>query len=286
MMANNLGRIGVWSMELRSGGKEAGAKAAAEAEKLGYTAIWTPGGIDDQVLGDVDNLLDATSKAVIGTGIINVWKQKAEDVGAWFRPQSADRKARTMLGLGISHGPLIGESYGKPIENMAAYLDGLDKAGLPAENRCIAALGPKMLELAGARTAGSHPYLVPPEHAAVARKRMGANALVAPEVGVVLETNPDKARAMARDAVSFYLGLPNYVNNWLRLGYSEEDVKGSDKLIDALFAWGEPKKIAERLNAHLEAGANHVCIQVIREDMMGQKAPPVDEWRKLAAALF
>jgi probable F420-dependent oxidoreductase len=285
-MANSLGKIGVWAMELRSGGKEAGAKAAAEAEKLGYGAIWTPGGIDDQVLGDVDNLLNATSKAVIGTGIINVWKQPAADVGAWFAPQSADRKARTLLGLGISHGPLIGESYGKPIENMAAYLDGLDKAGVPKENRCIAALGPKMLDLAGQRSRGSHPYLVPAEHAAVARKRMGPDALIAPEVGVVLETNPDKARAMARDAVSFYLGLPNYVNNWLRLGYSEEDVKGSDKLIDALFAWGEPKKIADQVNAHLAAGADHVCIQVIRENMMEQKAPPVDEWRKLAEVFF
>ncbi len=285
-MANSLGKIGVWAMELRSGGKEAGAKAAAEAEKLGYGAIWTPGGIDDQVLGDVDNLLDATSKAVIGTGIINVWKQPAADVGAWFAPQSADRKARTLLGLGISHGPLIGESYGKPVENMAAYLDGLDKAGVPKENRCIAALGPKMLDLAGERSRGSHPYLVPAEHAAVARKRMGSNALIAPEVGVVLETNPDKARAMARDAVSFYLSLPNYVNNWRRLGYSEEDVKGSDKLIDALFAWGEPKKIADQVNAHLAAGADHVCVQVIRENMMEQTTPPVDEWRRLAEAFF
>ena len=283
---NSLGRVGVWAMELRSGGKEAGAKAAAEAEKLGYTAIWTPGGIDDQVLGDVDNLLDATSKAVIGTGIINVWKQPAADVGAWFAPQSADRKARTMLGLGISHGPLIGESYGKPVANMAAYLDGLDKAGVPKENRCLAALGPKMLDLAGERTAGSHPYLTPPEHNAFARKHMGPDALLAPELGVVLETDPAKARAMARAAVSFYLTLPNYVNNWLRLGYSAEDVKGSDKLIDALFAWGEPKKIAEMVDAHIAAGADHVCLQVIREDMMEAKAPPVDEWRKLAAALF
>lgn len=285
-MASKLGRIGVWSMELRTGGKEAAFAAAAEAEKLGFGAIWTPGGIDDQVLGDVDNLLDATSKAVIGTGIINVWKQPAADVGAWFRPQSAERKARTLLGLGISHGPLIGDSYGKPVENMAAYLDGLDAAGVPKENRCIAALGPKMLDLAGARTAGSHPYLVPAEHAAVARQRMGPNALIAPEVGVVLETNADKARAMARAAVSFYLTLPNYVNNWRRLGYSEEDVKGSDKLIDALFAWGEPKKIAEQINAHLAAGADHVCVQVIREDMMAAAPPPVDAWSKLAKAFF
>jgi len=283
---NSLGRIGVWATDFRSAGKETGARAAAEVEKMGYTAIWTPGGIDDQVLGDVDNLLSATSKAVIGTGIINVWKQKPEDVGAWFCGESPDRQARTMLGLGISHGPLIGESYGKPLENMATYLDGLDKAGVPKENRCLAALGPKMLDLAGERTAGSHPYLVSAEHAAVARKRMGPNALIAPEVGVVLETDPAKARAMAREAVSFYLGLPNYVNNWRRLGYSEEDVKGSDKLIDALFAWGEPKKIADQINAHLDAGADHVCIQVIREDMMNQKTPPIDEWRRLAEVFF
>jgi probable F420-dependent oxidoreductase len=285
-MGHNLGKIGIWAMELRFGDPAATAAAAAELDALGYGAIWMPGGIDDKVLGDVDRLLDATKKAVIGTGIINVWKQPAADVGAWWATQSAERRERTMLGFGISHGPLIGESYGKPIENMAAYLDGLDAAGMGPERRCLAALGPKMLDLSRERTAGAHPYLVTAEHTKQARARLGADALLAPEVGVVLETDPAKAREMARQAVSFYLTLPNYVNNWRRLGYSEEDVKGSDRLIDDLFQWGEPAKIADGIRAHLDAGADHVCMQVIRGETDPAKGLPLKEWEALAKVLL
>lgn len=285
-MAADLGQIGLWTMELRFGDPVEISKAAAEADALGFGALWIPGGVDNGVLTDVSRLLDATKRATIGTGIINVWKQPAEDVGAWWRTQSADRQARTMLGFGISHGPLIGEKYGKPIETMAAYLDGLDAAAVPSEHRCLAALGPKMLDLARERTAGAHPYLVTVEHTASARERLGADALLAPEQGVVLETDPDKARAIARAALAPYLNFPNYVNNWRRLGYSEEDVKGSDRLIDALFLWGDADRIADGVRGQLAAGADHVCLQVIRGDVTQARSAPVEEWRKLAKALL
>jgi len=285
-MVNSLGRVGVWAMELRTAGREASGRAAAQAEEMGYGAIWIPGGVDDQVLGDVDHLLDSTNHAVIGTGIINVWKQSAEDVGAWFRGQSPQRQARAMLGFGISHGPLIGESYGKPLATMAAYLDRLDAAGVPKENRCLAALGPKMLDLAAERTAGAHPYLVTAPHCGVAREHLGADRLLAPELSVVLDSDPARARATALATLAPYFNLPNYVNNWRRLGFGEEDVKGSDALIDALFAWGEPARIAERVNAFLDAGADHVCLQVARGDIMQLRPPPVEEWGRLAEALF
>jgi probable F420-dependent oxidoreductase len=259
-----MGRVGIWSMELRFGDPGAGAETAAELEELGYGALWIPGGIDDAVLGDVDRLLSATKKLAIGTGIINVWKQQPEDVAAWWKGQSADRQARVMLGLGVSHAPLIGETWGKPLGLMRDYMDKLDAAGLPRSASCIAALGPKMLELAGQRTAGAHPYLVTPEHSAIARKVMGPGKLVAPEQGVVVESDPAKARELARAALEHYRFMPNYTNNWVRLGFTEDDIESlSDRLIDGLFAWGTPAKIAERVKAHHDAGADHVCLQVV-----------------------
>lgn len=284
-MADNLGRIGIWSFELRFADRAETAEAAAELEALGYGTIWVPGGIDDQVLGDVDHLLGATTKAVIGTGIINIWKQPAADVGAWWAGQSAGRRARTMLGFGISHGPLI-EDYAKPVETMAAYLDGLDAAGMGPERRCLAALGPKMLDLARDRTAGAHPYLVTAAHSRIARERLGPGALLAPEQGVVLESDPARARAIAREALASYLRLPNYVNSWRRLGYGEDDVEGSDRLIDDLFLWGDMDRIRAGVKAHFDAGADHVCLQVIRGDTRSHSDLPRAQWRELAAALL
>ncbi|ATE66204.1 LLM class F420-dependent oxidoreductase [Rhizorhabdus dicambivorans] len=284
-MGGNLGRIGIWTIELRLGDPGETAEAAAELDALGYGAIWMPGGIDDGVLHDVGRLLNATSRAVIATGIINIWKQPAADVAAWWAGQSAERQARTMLGLGISHGPLI-EGYAKPVATMAAYLDGLDAAGMGPERRCLAALGPKMLDLARDRAAGAHPYLTTPAHSRIARERLGPGALLAPEQGVILETDPDKARAIGRAALERYRRLPNYVNSWLRLGYDEEDVKGSDRLVDALFLWGGMERIRAGVQAHLDAGADHVCLQVIRGDAFASKDLPREEWRQLAAALL
>jgi len=284
MSVPNIGRIGVWATDLRFGDTAAIDAAAAELDDLGYGALWIPGGIDDQVLGDVDRLLSATNRIVIGTGIINIWKQEAADVAAWWKGQSAARQARVWLGIGISHGPIIGEDWMKPIAKTRSWLDAAQAAGLPGDALCIAALGPQMMTLAAKRTGGAHPYLVDPSHTATARGILGPGKVLAPEQGVVLETDPAKARALAREAVAFYTSLPNYCNNWRRLGYSEEDIATvSDKLIDGIFAWGSAAQIAERVKAHHDAGADHVCIQVISATGLdGSRAA----WRELAGVLL
>ncbi|HEY3696726.1 TIGR03620 family F420-dependent LLM class oxidoreductase [Phenylobacterium sp.] len=285
--AARLGRVGVWSGELRRAAPAARAEAAAELDALGYGAIWMPGGIGGEILADVRALLDATRRASVGTGIINIWKHEPAELGAWWRGLPAELQARTMLGLGASHGPLIGAEYGRPLATMRAFLDGLDAEGVPVQSRCLAALAPGMLDLSRDRSAGTHPYLVPPEHTAVARARVGPDALVAPEQGVILETDPARAREIARQAVGVYLGLPNYLNNWRRLGYSEDDVTGfSDRLCDAVFAWGTTEQIAARVKAHFDAGADHVCLQVLRGAPGSDMSLPTRQWRELAAALL
>jgi probable F420-dependent oxidoreductase len=283
-----LGRVGIWSMELRFGG-DAGlaAEAAAELDALGYGAIWIPGGVGGDVAGDVNRLLAATSRATIATGIINIWKHTPQEIGDWWASLSVDHQSRLLLGIGASHGPLIGDDYVKPLTAMRNFLDGLAAHGVPVESAtCLAALAPKMLGLARDRTAGSHPYLVTPEHSAIARAALGPDKLLAPEQGVVLETDPVKARQMALAAVDHYRQLPNYVNNWLRLGFTQEEIdSGSDRFIDGIFAWGDAGRIKERVDAHIAAGADHVCLQVIHPggmDVAG--ARPI--WRELAAALL
>lgn len=278
-----LGKVGIWSMEMRFADPGETAEAAAELDELGYGALWIPGGIDDKVLDDVDRLLSATKRIALATGIINIWKQPAENVAEWWNRQPAERHARVMLGLGVSHAPLIGDSWGKPLTMMRRYMDALDAAGVPPSASCIAALGPKMLELSRDRTAGAHPYLVTPEHTAIARAALGPDKLVAPEQGVVVESDPAKARELARGAVDFYRKLPNYRNNWLRLGFTDEEIDANaDRFIDGLFAWGTPEKIAERVKAHHDAGADHVCLQIITGNDFGKLRA---DFRALAGAL-
>jgi probable F420-dependent oxidoreductase len=201
--------------------------------------------------------------------------------------------SRFLLGIGVSHAPLVGmrgHDYDKPLSAMRQYLDAMDSAPFmafgPAEAppRVIAALAPKMLELAKERALGSHPYFVPPEHSAYARKILGKGPLLAPEQTVVLETDPTKARAIARTFMQTYLGLPNYVNNLKRLGFTDDDVAngGNDKLVDAIVAWGKVEDIVRRVKAHHDAGADHVCLQVLTED---PRALPMQQWRELATAL-
>jgi probable F420-dependent oxidoreductase len=287
MTAPNLGKVGIWSMELRFQGDAAERRdAAAELDDLGYGALWVPGGIDDQVLNDLGPLFAATSRIVLATGIINIWKQSPEDVAAWFKAQPADIRNRAMLGIGISHGPIIGTDWGKPVARMRAYCDGLDAAGMPRENVCIAALGPKMTALSGQRTAGTHPYLTTPRHSAEAREILGPGALLMPEQGAVLSTDPDIARAAARKALDHYRALPNYRNSWLRLGFAEAEIDAmSDRFIDAIFAWGTPEQIAERVAAHHDAGADHVCVQVVPTDPAGGIPAARAAWRELAKVL-
>ncbi len=276
-----LSGIGVWSGELRFGDPGEIAASAAELEALGYTALWIPD-IGGPVLDALDILLGATTTATAATGILNIWKQEPADIGTWWAGLSDDHRARIMLGLGVSHGPLIGETWGKPLATMNAFLDQLDDVSVPAERRCLAALGPKMLDLSRRRSDGAHPYLVTPEHTATAREILGSGGLYV-EQGVVLSTDPEVARTAARGALEHYCLLPNYVNNWKRLGFTDDDVDTrSDRLIDALFAWGDDTAIRERVEAHRQAGADHVCIQAVGVPGMSAQ----DTWRALAPALL
>lgn len=286
MTKPDCGRIGIWSMELRFGDKSASAEIAAELDELGYGTLWVPGGMGGALTDDLTHLLDATRRITIASGVLNVWMHEAADVAAWFAALPADRQVRTLLGLGVSHSHIVGETWGKPLAVMRDYLDRLEAAGMPRENLCLAALGPKMLEMSAARTAGAHPYLVTPEHTAQARAILGPDKLLAPEQGVVLETDPARARELARGALKGYLVYPNYRNSWARLGFSEEDMaEGSDRLVDALFAWGDPAAIKVRIDEHFSAGADHVCLQVVTGAALDAKAA-LPAWRELATALL
>ncbi|MFA7587424.1 MAG: LLM class F420-dependent oxidoreductase [Novosphingobium sp.] len=280
-----LGKVGIWSMELRFGDGGEIAEAAAELDELGYGAIWIPGGIGGDVPADVERLLAAAPRAIIATGILNIWKHEAAEIAAWWKGLSPDRQARLMLGLGVSHGPLIGEAWKKPLAATRDYVAALVGQGVPADALCLAALGPKMLELARDCTTGAHPYLVTPEHTATARAILGPDKLLAPEQGVVLESDPVRARELAREALVHYRRLPNYMNSWLRLGFTQAEIDVvDDRLIDALFAWGDCHAIAKRVQAHHDAGADHVCIQVVTGG--GGLAAVRPQWRELAAALL
>lgn len=281
-----VGRIGIWSLELRFGDPGESAEAAAELDELGFGAIWFPGGVGGDVTGDFSRLLNATKRATLATGIINVWKHEPAEIADWFNGLSDVHKARALLGIGISHGPLIGEAWGKPIPVTRDWVQKLTALGVPGDNQCLAALGPKMVALSGELTAGAHPYLVTPEHSRIAREILGPGKLVAPEQGIVLEKDPTVARDLARAAVDHYRALPNYRTNWHRLGIDDADIEAmSDKFIDALFAWGGVEQVAQRVKEHLDAGADHVCLQVVApqgEGMANQRKA----WRELAAALL
>jgi probable F420-dependent oxidoreductase len=281
-----LGPIGIWSLELRFGDASRSADAAAELDELGFGALWIPGGVGGDVLGSVDKLFGATRNAVIAIGIINIWKHDAREVGEWWRARHTDYQERVLLGLGVSHGPLIGDAYRKPLAAMREYLADLSAEELPAMNMCIAALRPAMLSLARERTAGAHPYLVTPDHTVLAREVLGPDALLAPEQGVLLETDPRQARETARRALKHYRHLPNYVASWQRLGFTDEDITNlSNRLIDGLFAWGSVDAIAERVKQHLAAGADHVCLQVISDSPRPDVEAMRSTWRELAALL-
>lgn len=287
MTVPTIGKVGLWSLEMRFGDKALSSAAAEELDALGYGAVWIPGGIDDGAPADVERLLAATSRMTIATGILNIWKHDPAQLAAWFDGLPDDAKARTLLGLGISHGPLIGEKWGKPLEVTSAFLDGLFTAGMPRDNLCLAALGPKMVALSGQRTAGAHPYLVTPEHTAAARAILGAGPLLAPEQGVILEPDPARARELAVGALENYARLPNYRNNWLRLGFSEAEIDSlDDRLLDALFAIGSTEDVARRVQAHLDAGADHVCLQVIAGPQGAAFDTLLPHWRDLARALL
>jgi probable F420-dependent oxidoreductase len=230
---------------------------------MGYGAVWA-GGSPDADLSFVEPILDATESLQIATGIVNIWKSPADQVAASYHRIEHAHPGRFLLGIGVSH-PEAVDQYRKPYEALVAYLDELDAATVPTSRRVIAALGPRVLQLSKDRSAGAHPYLTTPEHTAQARQLIGPTTFLAPEHKVVPTTDTDHAREIGRQTVGFYLGLSNYVNNWRRLGFSEHDVArpGSDDLIDSVVAHGTPDQIAARLHEHLDAGADHVAIQVL-----------------------
>lgn len=253
-----LGRFGVWlpTRSITPG-------LAAGIESLGYGAAWI-GGSPDADLEWVGPALEQTTSLQLATGIINIWSAPAPAVARSFTRIEEAHPGRFLLGIGVGH-PEHTREYVKPYDALVGYLDELDAAVVPTSRRVLAALGPRVLRLAAQRSAGAHPYLTTPEHTAGARELVGNAVFLAPEHKVVLTTDADEARAAGRRVVEHYLGLSNYVNNWLRLGFTEADVRkpGSDRLIDAVVAYGTPDAIARRLDEHLEAGADHVAIQVL-----------------------
>ncbi|MCY7300352.1 MAG: LLM class F420-dependent oxidoreductase [Ilumatobacteraceae bacterium] len=290
-MTTQLSGTGIWSGALRYGDPTEAATMATELEALGYSALWLPD-VGGKLFESLTNVLTATTNVTIATGILNVWMHTPEVAAEQHAALTAEHGHRFLCGLGIGHRPFIDMviapgTYQNPVETMARYLDGLDTAETPlaSADRVLAALGPKMLELARTRTAGTHPYLVTPELTAKARAGIGPDLLVASEQGVVLDTNPTSARATARLHLKTYLGLPNYSNNWKRQGFSDDDLTdgGSDRLVDALVVWGDEATIAARVQDQRDAGADHVCIQVLTDNPAGF---PIEQWRALAPALI
>jgi len=275
-MTVDAGRYGIWHRQ-----QGLGPEFAAEVEALGYSAIWI-GGSPPGDLALAESLLDATQRIVIATGIVNMWSTPAEEAAASYHRIAAKHPDRFLLGVGIGHPEAVKE-YRSPYATMVDYLDRLDDAEVPVSGRALAALGPKALRLAADRTAGAHPYLTTPEHTREAREIVGAGVLLAPEQKVVLDTDAERARAIGRPVVERpYLKLVNYRSNLLRLGWSEADLDtGSDALIDALVAHGDAAAVAARLTAHLDAGADHVCAQVLTAD----GADPLPALRELSVAL-
>ncbi len=254
----DLGRFGVW-LPTRSITPE----LAAKIESLGYGAVWI-GGSPDAELAWVDPALAQTTSLQLATGIVNIWSAPAPAVVESYKRIENAYPGRFLLGIGVGHSEHT-QQYAKPYDALVSYLDELDAAVVPKSRRVLAALGPKVLRLAAERSAGAHPYLTTPEHTAKARDLVGKSVFLAPEHKVVLTTDPAEARAIGRRYANFYLDLSNYVNNWLRLGFTQDDVRkpGSDKLIDAVVAYGTPDAIAQRLDEHVEAGADHVAVQVL-----------------------
>ena len=292
--AVSLKKIGIWTSAFEHQPASKVQEAAAELEKLGYGAIWYSEALGREAFTQASLLLAGTSRIVVATGIANIYGRDAFTMAAGQKTLSEAYPDRFLLGLGVSHIPLVerlrGHSYEKPVEKMTAYLDAMDAAlydsvSPAATARVIAALGPKMLQLAAKRADGAHPYNVSPEHTAKARELLGAGPLLCVEQAVVLETNPAKARDIARKFLKIYLTLPNYTNNFLRLGFTSDDCAngGSDRLIDAIIAWGDLDAIRKRIHAHQSAGADHVCIQALPAD---PNSLPLREWRELATALI
>lgn len=290
-MSIDAGRVGIWTPSPAWEHSSELSEAATELEELGYGALWLGSSSGDLELPAT--LLRVTSRLVVVTAIINVWTDPAKAVAARYAEVEAATPNRLLIGLGSSHAPLVepaGFSYRQPLRRLASYLDELDGLDptVPLDRRVLGVLGPKALDLAASRSAGAHPYLVTPQYTRQARAQIGPGPLLAVEQKVVLETDPARAREIARARLAQYLQLPNYTNSFLRQGFTEADFRrgGSDRLVDALVAWGTIEAVLQRIAEHHGAGADHVAIQVLDSpDYQPTNPLPRAAWRELAAGL-
>jgi probable F420-dependent oxidoreductase len=292
--AVDLGLVGIWTSTLDRVPSKDAQRAAAALEGLGFPTLWIPEGLGRDPFVTATLLLGATSKIKVATGVANIYARDAVTMANTQRTLEEAFPGRFVLGLGVSHLRLVsGErhhDYSKPYTKMVRYLDEMDAAsfsGFGPEDRspCVlAALGPRMLQLAADRTAGAHPYFTPVEHTAVAREILGQSSVLAPEQMVVLDTDRARAFATARRRMAMYLRSPNYLNNLRRFGFGDDDFAdgGSDRIVDAIVAWGGAEAVLRRVQDHVDAGATHVCVQALGED---PDAPPSGAWSELAAAL-
>jgi probable F420-dependent oxidoreductase len=290
----DLGRVGIWTgqLDLQPAGRA--QEVAAELDRLGYGALWVPEAVGREPISHAAVLLCATRRIVVATGVASIFG-RVPSVAANAQRLLADASGgRFLLGLGVSHAPMVegflGQTWDRPVARMRAYLDAIDDTFTvsppPADDppRVLAALGPAMLRLASERAWGVLTYFVPVEHTPFAREHLGAGPMLFVEQAAVLSSDADLARRVARKHMAIYLTLPNYVSNLRRLGWDDDDLAGggSDALVDALVAWGDVAAIATRVAAHHDAGADHVCLQVLDDDAT---ALPLEEWRALAPAL-
>jgi len=288
-----LGKLGLWTFQLDVQPMREAQKFAAQIEELGFPTVWVPEAVGREPFASTALLLSGTEKLILATGIASLHARSPMTMQAGWKTITEAFPDRFLLGIGVSHQPAVegfhGGSYDKPYSTMVKYLDAMDRglyfAAQPSAPpaRALAALGPKMLKLAAERTMGAHPYFVPVEHTPIARAAMGPDALLAPEQAVVFSRDASEARAIARGFMKTYLGLPNYTNNLKRLGWTDEDIAGpTDALVDAIVAWGSLDDIQTRIKAHLDGGADHVCVQVLSSD---PTKVTMDEFRQLASLI-
>jgi probable F420-dependent oxidoreductase len=275
----NVGPLGVWASSRTIGEAQLG-ESARVAEACGYDVFWLGG---SPRLPTLRALLEATENLVVATGIVNVWTYEPAELAAEYAELDGEFPERVLVGIGVGH-PEATSDYTRPFSAMRAFLDGLDSADtpIPEHRRCLAALAPRMLELSRERALGACPYFVPVAHTAAARAALGSGPLLAPEVAVVVDEDTDNARAIAREYARTYLGLGNYTSNLLRHGFDESDLRdgGSDRLIDSVVLHGSAEEIAAVLQAHLDAGANHVAVQTL-----GEAGIHARSWEAIARAL-
>jgi probable F420-dependent oxidoreductase len=289
-----LAPLGIWTEALDMVPAAEAQQLAAELEQLGYGAIWLPEVAGRDVILHLGLLLSATQRLVGATGIASIWARDAVTMTGGVKGLTEAFPERVLLGLGVSHHHLVeglrGHRYERPLGAMRAYLDAMDAAPYTAfrpttpVRRVLAALGPKMLALSAERTEGAHTYFVPPEHTVIARQHLGPDPLLCVEQAVLLESDPTRAREISRAHTAVYIRLPNYQNNLRRFGFTDDDFAdgGSDRVIDAIVAWGDEQTITDRVRSHFDAGADHVCVQALPA---GRRDVPAGQWRSLAPAL-